>query len=327
MNRKWISLGALAVLVSMLAGCDTPPGLVEVANGTPVDKLVVSPTDAPLYQAVLAAENARANYKYRLDILQSFYNRMGNADKYHWANLEIKNLNRAQWFRWEGLEQVTPAPGEAINNDNEAWLVEQVISARNAWKKNMAAVATLYDERNMDTAARTVRRAVERLAPVNTYNYYLSSEIPPADLQAKESIPAANALFDEGMKLYKDGKILPAITDYRKEHQAIEKFQQLIHDHPASDRIGLAAYFIAEIYKEYFNENVRAVHWYERAWQWDPNITQPARFQCAVIYDLRMKDYPNAIKCYRLCLKYDVDRLGNFDFARKRLKDLTGSEQ
>jgi tetratricopeptide (TPR) repeat protein len=329
MNAKWIScafvIGMLAAGL-VLAGCDTSPGGTKVASGTPVTTMVVSKSDAPLYQGVLAAEDARANFRYRLQVLQGYYTRIGNGDKYAWASNELKNLNEAQWFRWEGLETVRAAPGENVANADETTLIEQSVSARATWLAAMNRVAELYDQRGQTFQAKTVRRAIERFDPVRTYTYILSAEIPPADLKPTTVVPEADTLYKRAYKAFREGKILPAVTDYDKERQALELFKELIAKYPNSNKIALSAYYIADIYKEYWNENVRAVHWYERAWQWDPNITEPARFQCATVYE-RMHDYPKAVECYRAALRSDPSRPGNFDYARKRIKELTGREE
>ena len=102
------------------------------------------------------------------------------------------------------------------------------------------------------------------------------------------------------------------------------KFTKLIHDYPQSTKIALSAYYIADINKEYFRENTLAVYWYERAWTWDPHITEPARFQAATVYDIHLHDYAKAVECYRLSIKYDPWRLRDPEYAAKRIEELTG---
>jgi tetratricopeptide (TPR) repeat protein len=279
-----------------------------------------------LYSTVVASENARVNYRYRLEVLQGFYHRTGNSDKFLWASNELNNLDSAQWFRYEGLEKVQPAPGETVTAADERMLVEAVVETRRTWQAAMLKVAQAYDAKGMALAADAVRRALERFDPVRTYMYFLSAEIPPADLKPTAVVPEADQVYREAYGLFRAGKISFGITDYSKERRALLLFMKLIHDYPTSNKIALSAYYIADIYKEYWDEDVRAVNWYERAWQWDPNVTEPARFQAATVYDHRLRDNPRAIECYRAALKYDPERVGNFDEARKRIKKLSGSE-
>jgi hypothetical protein len=97
----------------------------------------------------------------------------------------------------------------------------------------------------------------------------------------------------------------------------------LVHTYPTSTRIALSAYYIGEIYKEYFDENYRGVLWYERAWQWDPGITQPARFQAAVVYDYRLHHRGKAVELYRLVLQDETFNVTNTLFAERRIEELT----
>lgn len=339
MNRKWISCGLAFALFAGLwtvAGCPDPenaPGLnlppdpIETPNG-PIKSIAVSPADKELYGAVKTAEEARANYRYRLTILQAYYNRIGNADKSNWAKDEMGCLAEAQWFRFEGLEQIVMPAGEDLTNADEATLVEYVATARKAWVDAMTKVASLYDQRDMTTQAAAVRRASKRLDPLRVYAYILVAEIPNANLRATDPIPAADAMFNHAYKLFREGKGMVPMFDtrYGKERQAARLFLQLIHDYPTSNKIALSAYYLGDIYKEYFNRNVEAVQWYERAWQWDKNITEPARFQAATVYDQRLLNYPKAVECYRAAIKDDPWRLLNREYARDRIKALTGRE-
>ena len=130
---------------------------------------------------------------------------------------------------------------------------------------------------------------------------------------------AARRGLEHGAPAMQTGAIDPRIHG-----KAVVLFRDVIDHYPHSTKIALSAYFIAEIYKEYFNENTRAVKWYERAWQWDKNITEPARFQAATVYDLRLKNPKKAIECYRAAIKDDPWRLANREYAQDRIKALTG---
>ncbi|MCK4600835.1 MAG: hypothetical protein KAU28_00110, partial [Phycisphaerae bacterium] len=210
---------------------------------------------------------------------------------------------------------------------NEHLLVEYAIGSRRTFKGTIDELVELYDRKGEQLKARLVRNVKARLDPVRTYMYFLGAEIPGPELRPKDLIPAADALYGKAMKLYSEGKPLPLVTDYPKQRKALMLLLKLVRQYPRSDKIALSAYFIAEIYKEYFDENVRAVHWYERAWQWDGDIAQPARFQAATIYDLRMHDVDNAIRCYKLSAQHDPPRLANRGTSLRRIRELTEQMQ
>jgi tetratricopeptide (TPR) repeat protein len=138
-------------------------------------------------------------------------------------------------------------------------------------------------------------------------------------------IAEANKMYDEAHRLFRSGKgIIPMFTtSYEQERKACKLFKQVIEDYPDSDKIALCAYYIAEISKEYFNEDVNAVNWYERAWTWDPTIPLPARFQAATVYDLRLMNRAKALECYRAAIQHEQFNRSNMDWAHERIKQLT----
>ncbi len=322
--RKMISLAAAAgfVLSFVSLACDRPPSAPRRADWEKVDVLAVPENDATERAAVRSVEAARVNYKYRLEVLAGYYQKVGNLDKYTWTQRELKNLAQAQQFQWQGVETIKPPEGESIGRADEKYLVEAVIQARQNWKQAVKELADLYRRRGNDLKMKCVQNILERFDPIRTYTYFLSAEIPPADLEPQEVIPEADQMYEKAMKLYEKGRILPLVIDYDKERKALMTFRELIHKYPQSTKIALSAYYIAEIYKEYFNENVRAVHWYKRAWQWDPTLPKPARFQAAVVHDYRLHNYGKAIECYRAAIEHEQFNSSNVSFAHKRIREL-----
>ncbi len=116
------------------------------------------------------------------------------------------------------------------------------------------------------------------------------------------------------------------LTNYGKQRKALGMFRELVRRYPNSTRIAESAYYIGDIYKEYFDEDVRAVQWYQRAWEWDPKILKPARFQAAVVYDLLLAQPGKALPLYQAVLKYEQFNGSNVNFATNRIKHLTGAK-
>jgi hypothetical protein len=250
---------------------------------------------------------------------------VGSLDKRTWTQREQKNLADAQTFTWEGIPQAVPPTGESIEGAEERTLVEGVVSARAAYRAAVAGLLELYTAR--DPAGYKTQRIANlqaRLDPVRTYTYFLDAEIPPADLRPVQVDPEADAIFEKALKLHREGKPLPGITDYKRERAALLGLLKLIKEHPQSTKIAESAYYIGDIYKEYFNEDVRAVRWYERAWQWDPNIDKPARFQAATVWDLRLHNRSKAVELYRAVLEHEPYNATNLTFSRRRIAELTG---
>lgn len=319
-NAAW-AMGLVGMILGAI-GCDRPPGPPRMADGSRASIVQVSHESEVAVARQLA--NARELYGYNLSVLHAYYVRVGAYQKRLWTEKEQKNLNEAQTFRFEGVEPTVQPTGPSLETADEISLVEQVVSARAAYQAAVEAMIRYYETSGQEYKAALARNVRERFDPIRTYNYFLDAEVPPATLRPTEVIPQADRLYAEAMKLYRDGKILPAVVDYQKERKALLKFRELVRDYPSSTKIAYAAYFIGEIYKEYFNEDYRSVLWYERAWQWDPNITEPARFQAAVVCDHRLHNRSRAVELYKDVIRYETFNSSNVSYARDRIEELTG---
>ncbi|MBS3733682.1 MAG: hypothetical protein KGY99_02020 [Phycisphaerae bacterium] len=307
-----------------LVGCDWKAGPPRTADWEVPDVLTVPPGNEAERQAVVALERARVNYAYRLEVLETFFHERGNVDRWIWAGRELKNLREAQTFHWEGIPEITPPAGESVEGADAQALVELVVAAREQWREALDELIAFYGSRDpAGYKARRVRNVRERFDPVRTYLYFLDAEIPGPDLKPTEVIPAANTLYDEAVHLHHMGSLIPGVPDYDKQREALAKFLDLVRTYPTSTKIAMSAYYIAEIYKEYFEEHVRSVHWYKRAWQWDPNITKPVRYYAALMYDLHLHNPAKAVELYRRSIAEDPEDPGRNDAARRRIEELT----
>ncbi|MFP4434290.1 MAG: tetratricopeptide repeat protein [Planctomycetota bacterium] len=326
----WKRISSIVTLTAALvaftvAGCDTKPKPPKAPGGGEVKFIEVDTQDAAEYETVGNMEAARLDYRFRLKVLEAYYEKTGNLDKLRWTRREMKNLEEAQTFEWQGVG-VDPPSGESVQSTDERLIVERTIVARQAWKDAVLETYRFYKGRNEDFRAAMVRSIIARFDPIRTYMYFLDAEIPSADLEPTQVVPEADDLYEEAYRLYREGKGFLSTfvtTDYDKQRQALVLFRKLVKEYPRSTKIARSAYFIAEIYKEYFDENVRAVHWYRRAWQWDPDIDQPARFQAATVYDYDLSDDEKAVELYRESMKNDPYRLLNYEHARDRIIELT----
>jgi len=317
----------LAVACCLVIGCDTPPAAPRAAAPDNTNALTVKQDDEAEVQAAMAIETARVNYKHRLEVLRDYYERVGSADKYLAACEELRTLQQAQAFSWQGLPEVLPPPRESLEGADERLLVEYTVAARNAYLSAADALLAHYKQTGNTYRATFIESIKKRYDPVRAHMYFQSAEIPGPDLRPTEVIREADELYAKALRLFREGKgILHTFvtTDYNKERQALQLFLELVHKYPTSTKIAPSAYYIGDIYKEYFNEDVRAVRWYERAWQWDPTVTEPARFQAATVYDLRLHNPEKAVECYKGAIEHEQFNQSNANFARKRIEELTG---
>jgi len=327
---KWSLLLLLAAVGMPAIGCDSKPSPVRHGyrqGWSAIDTLAVTPGDELEIKAVTAAEVARVQYRYRLTVLRGYCDKIGDADRYNWSGKEIKNLDDAQWFKWTGIPEVLPPSGESLVDADPRLLVEFVLTSRATYKKAMADLEKFYTSRMSLEKAKFVSRVRGRFDPVRTYVYFFSAEAPPENLKPVKVIPAAEELYAKGLSLYKRASLIPLAPNYKKQREALRLFLTITEQHPTSTKSPLAAFYIGHIYREYFNEDVRAVMWYQRAWTWDPRIQIGARFQAAVVWDYRLQNHQRALELYQAVLDHEFDDLTNREFARRRIAELTEGGQ
>jgi hypothetical protein len=326
MKSAFPPISLVAVLIGLwVCGCDVPPSAPRAA--TSGKTLTVRQDDAEEVRGALALETARVAYQDRLEVLRDYYERVGNADKHQASLNELKTLHQAQMFRYGDLPEIVPPARENLESPDERLLVEYIVAARRAYLAAVDQLIAAYEAQGNRYRASFVRSIKERFDPVRIYMYFPAAEIPPADLRAADAIPEADAMYAEARKLFFQGKGLLhtfVTTSYRKERRALVTFMELIEKYPTSNKIALSAYYIGDIYKEYFNEDVRAVLWYERAWQWDPNVPEPARFQAGTVYDLRLHNPEKAVQCYAGAIEHEQFNQSNVGCATRRISELTG---
>lgn len=322
--RKALAAVAIAcVVVSAISGCGAGlPKPPKTAEGRRVEVLSLDRTDVEEVAAVKSAESARLNYKYRLEILEAYYSRVGNVDKLVWARREIANLARAQTFTWEDPVVALPE-GELLEGADESILVEEAVKARQDWLAAITNLAEHYHLRKDTFRRNLIENVKARLDPVYTYMYFLDVEIPPATLRPDMLSPDAENLYEQAIQLKKKSVWSLPAEQKRKRREALLLLLKLVAEHPSSTKIALSAYEIAYIYEKSFSEYVRAVHWYQRAWQWDAEIEKPARFRAAVVYDQDLRDKEKALECYRLVLEDETSNSRNNHWAKIRIKEIT----
>lgn len=219
--------------------------------------------------------------------------------------------------------------GDTINiaEATEIDLVETLARHRANYANYLVALRNYYIQKGYSQKAKWAERELADLRLVKTYAYVVPAEIRRADeARPIESIPEADALYADAMNYAKQGGYqgIPLVFDQRMLKKALEKFNQIIRDYPTSDKVDDAAFRCAEIYKEYFNDNERAVVYYQRAWEWDPQTPHPARFQAAVVYDYRLHDRDRALELYNEVVQKETRIRSNVRWSVERIKQLTG---
>jgi len=273
----------------------------------------------------------RTMYARYLKALAEYYEKHGFLNKQTWALTELADLRRVPTYSY-GADVGQLRLGDIpVAGRQEVDLVEELVTHRKMYNRLLTLLVRHYAAKEDHEKLKWAELEREELSYVKPYQYLMSATIPLEGLRPQASIAEADALYEEGLKLMKKGGHgVPALYNRRIMKQALNKFHTLLMEYPTSDKIALAAWWAGYIHKEYFydlaqnvDDNEIAVQYFERAYTWDPNIPQQARFEAATVYDFRLHDRERALKLYQDVIEKETFVKSNVDFAHKRIRQLT----
>jgi tetratricopeptide (TPR) repeat protein len=216
-----------------------------------------------------------------------------------------------------------------LSQAGETDIVEQIAINRQAYHQGLELLIRYYTKTGNNMKLKWANEELASLNSITQYKYIIEAEILDSNLRASTSIPEADDLFEDGLKLEKEASALLISKNADKLRAALDKYDRLIRNYPTSDKIDDAAFKAAEIY-EYFQDYSIALLYYKRAYQWDPEAPFPARFRSARILDKRLHRKAEALKLYRQALetegKYGKRRLWK-EYAEERIKVLSKTEE
>ena len=214
----------------------------------------------------------------------------------------------------------------AVVEPREVDIVENLVAHREAYRKALEQLRNYYQDHGYADKTQWAAYELKGLQGVKQFRYLLDAEVASDTLRPAEVIAEADALYEQGLKLLRGGGHgVPAIYREDRMIQAARVFRSVIEQHPTSDKIDDAAFYLGEIHKEYLPDQEQiAVKWYERAWTWNPQTPHPARFQAAVVYDYRLHDRDRALELYRGVTRHESAIPGNVRWAVRRIEELTG---
>ncbi|HOA72082.1 MAG TPA: hypothetical protein PL151_05795 [Phycisphaerae bacterium] len=334
-------------LLAFAAGCTTDEFVKDpdqVSSAGPAAENVPVPTPTiPLagrseVELINELTRHREGYIQYLRALVTFYSENGYEQKANWARAELKDLNKVKMGNYVMDAEVPVAPDTTpeipaipVADAYEPDLVEEMHHHRKMYTDCLRALVAFYTENGFDEKANLARAEMTDLQKVHRYNYILDAELPLPSLRPTESIAEADKLYEEGLRLLEKGghRVLFFYHEGTMK-KALNKFKELIAKYPTSDKIDDAAYYIAEIHKEYGQErdNLLAIEWYKRAIEWNPNLPHPAWSHAAHILDFRLHEREKALEWYYLVLENEKDQTDprfamNVEVAHKRIRELT----
>ncbi len=223
-----------------------------------------------------------------------------------------------------GRSQFLPSPMKTVSvvKAGEADIIEQMATNRLAYRQYLESLVVYYKKAGDNMKLRWAENELKRLNKMPQYNYVIEASVAGPELKAKDSDNAANYLYDETYRLEKVAKRLILIIDENLLRVALDKYNQVIKQYPSSDKIDDAAYRAGGIY-EYFKDYTIALLYYQRAYQWDPATTNPARFKAAYILDQYLHRRAEALPLYQQALGNEKLSKDDQEFVQKRIDELT----
>lgn len=179
-----------------------------------------------------------------------------------------------------------PTPEQKIAGDEIA-ISEEVVSAREKYLKNLEALLDFYTRTHNDFKAQMAREELDSLRKVVQYDYIIVAESLGPNLKPEKNTPEAEALFAEARAL--DTRAVGDETQASRR-KALALYNNLLARYPESIRIAEAAFYAGQIYETVVKDYFSAIIYYQRAYQWDPQTSHPARVLAGRLAYYKIKD-------------------------------------
>ena len=211
-----------------------------------------------------------------------------------------------------------------LSQAGETDIVEQIAINRRAYRQGLELLIRYYNRTGNNMKLKWANEELTALDLIPQYKYIIVAETLESNLRASTSIPEADDLYQDALKLEEEAKALLIGKNNDKLREALDKYDRLIRSYPTSDKIDDAAFNAGVIYEDFKDYSI-ALLYFKRAYQWDPETPHPARFRSARILDKRLHRNAEALEVYREALntegKYGKHRIWK-DYAEERIRAL-----
>ncbi len=219
-----------------------------------------------------------------------------------------------------------PKPAKPVSaSASDTAEVERVLAARKEYQAALIALYNQYEKHGDALRAQWVEEELKTFHLMSKPSYRLDlHDVPPASLEAKDNVKAANDLYKEAMR-YKDKG---AGTEYTLNQRRTEiLLQEILQKHPTSDKIADVAYQLGDLYEgKAYKQYERAAEYFQRAYQWRKGTITDSRMRAAVIYDKLLNERSKAVEMYREVVAHDTNQ-ARIQAAEKRLGELLAARK
>ncbi|HVJ82522.1 MAG TPA: hypothetical protein VNC50_15745 [Planctomycetia bacterium] len=213
-------------------------------------------------------------------------------------------------------------PGKVT--DKERTLVVEVHRARKNYQESLERLRGYYVRSKNDEQRYWAEREMTQYHMMVKDPYILDLDLPDANLRPDKNIPQANNILRDAIEHLNKPTLME--TD-KNQHRAEVLLRRLINDYPQSDKVDEACYYLGEIYSsKYFEQYRRAVAFYERCLQYEPDTRMPARLKAAIVYEKNLADWGRAKELYQEIMQKQIEP-GQTKEAGRRLEKLLGARR
>lgn len=325
--KKTILLILIAVSgIVMFAGCQSG---VAQKEGFVADAA---------YEADLVAKIADNKTVYNQDLqnLKAYFARTGSHQKLRWATKEVDYAAMAPEYDYLQAAEIASAEPNALqtkspvvtlaDDAHEVDLVEKLADSRAIYSRNLNSLKGYYLNAGDSQRSRLIAKEIRYFDKAPKYKYLMPAETAGLKLQATDSIPQADDLFEKGMNLYNKAFVVPEAPNKVWMRQALVKFNEIIDEYPTSDKVDDAAYRAAQLYENFCDYSLAATY-YQRAFLWNDATPYSARYDAARILDTRLKKRNEALVLYKASVQNETAFPYFNGIAQQRIQELTLPEQ
>lgn len=214
-------------------------------------------------------------------------------------------------------QKVTADDVEQIT-DQEKELVRGIYEARKGYQSSLERLRSYYAQISHEENLYWVEKELTDFHLALKSPYILDMDLPSASLKPTKNDPKANRMFREALDWLNRG----AVDKEENTKRAEILLQRVLRDYKDSDKIDEACYYLGEIYSsKYFQMYRRAVAYYERVTQYQPDTNLDARLRAAYLYERNLGNSQRAVSLYQQILAHEIDPEQTKE-ARRRLDTL-----
>jgi TolA-binding protein len=226
-----------------------------------------------------------------------------------------------------GLYAQSPPPSTAKNgkadSTKEVEAVERLLAARREYQSTLESLRANYIATGDIEKARWAEEELLQFHRISKQAFRLELDVPPPTLKPLYNIPEANELYRRSLQ-YKDKGWGTDYVDNQRRAELL--LQQLLTNHPQSDKIDDAAYQLGDLYEsKAYKQYARAATYFERCFQWNPKTHFDARLRAARLYERNLNERAKALEIYREITTHETDA-ARVEEAQRRITELGGKK-